>query len=681
MAKKHTIKAKDLYRFEFITSLELSPDGKSVVYTQQRVDRASEKKYQNLWLAPTGKGKPRQFTYGDQVDSSPHWSPDGKTIAFLSNRGDAEQSQLYLISMDGGEARPLTQMQGSFGGFQWSPDSKHFLVHFTKLDKDAAERRADEGKKKLGIVARHTDRIHFKLDAAGYLPTEQQHLWLVNARSGKAEQLTDHKVYTEYSARFSPDGKHIVFMSNRTPDPDRELFGDEIYVMRAKKGAEMREIKTYYGSKGSPVFSPDGSTIAFLSFPGTTNFWENAKLSIVPASGEGSVTCLTEKQDIHIGSSVATDVIAAAQVAPVWSRDGSSIYVQTSQHGSIQLRSVDVATGAMTALIDQPGVVGTFNLDRKQEKLAYYWGAMRDPNQVRVLDLKSGKIKDLTQVNRWLKKVDLGELEEMWFKGPDGNDLQGWILKPPGFSDKKVYPSILEIHGGPMTQYGHHFMHEFYYLAAQGYVVYFTNPRGGFGYGREHTKAIIANMGDRDYADMMAWADIVEKLPYIDNQRMGVTGGSYGGYMTAWIIGSTNRFAAAVAQRAVTNWVSMMGSSDFNWRFNDWMGDIMPWDGEKQMLRIWRQSPMSRIGKHVKTPTMVIHSQMDQRVEQEQGEQLYVALRYLGIPTKLVLFPDSPHGLSRTGRTDRRVERLRSILRWMDTYLKTGRKAKKEKNH
>jgi acylaminoacyl-peptidase len=265
-------------------------------------------------------------------------------------------------------------------------------------------------------------------------------------------------------------------------------------------------------------------------------------------------------------------------------------------------------------------------------------------------------------------------MEEVWYKGADKNDLQGWILKPPGFSASKKYASILEIHGGPQTQYGNHFMHEFYLLAAQGYVVHFTNPRGGTGYGREHTKAIIANMGDRDYADMMAWTDLIEKKPYIDKTRMGVTGGSYGGYMTAWIIGNTNRFAAAVAQRAVTNWVSMMGSSDFNWRFNDWMGDILPWDGEKEMLRIWRQSPMSKIGKHVKTPTMVIHSQMDQRVEQEQGEQLYVALRQMGVPTELVLFPDSPHGLSRTGRTDRRIERLNSIIRWMDTHLKNGKK-------
>jgi len=254
----------------------------------------------------------------------------------------------------------------------------------------------------------------------------------------------------------------------------------------------------------------------------------------------------------------------------------------------------------------------------------------------------------------------------VWFDGPEGNKLQGWILKPTNFDLNRRYPSILEIHGGPWLQYGDNFMHEFQYLAAQGYVVYFSNPRGGLGYGESHSRAIHNDWGNQDYADLMAWADYVAEQPYVDPDRMGVTGGSYGGYMTAWIIGQTDRFKAAVAQRVVSNLVSMWGSSDFNWEFQQEFGDKPPW---QNLENLWRQSPMATIGQ-AKTPTLIIHSENDQRCDLEQGLQIYVALKYLGVDSELVLFPEESHGLSRNGRTDRRIARLQHILRWFDLYLK-----------
>jgi dipeptidyl aminopeptidase/acylaminoacyl peptidase len=277
------------------------------------------------------------------------------------------------------------------------------------------------------------------------------------------------------------------------------------------------------------------------------------------------------------------------------------------------------------------------------------------------------KSRRLTRINEQvLRNMDLGNLEEVWFKGAAGNRLQGWILKPPNFRRSKKYPSILEIHGGPRVQYGNFFMHEFYCLAANGYVVYFCNPRGGQGYGEAHSKSIWNNWGTVDYDDLMAWTDYIQRKPYIDGKRMGVTGGSYGGYMTNWIIGHTNRFKAAVTQRSVSNLISMWGSSDFNWVFQEEIGRQPPW---KALNNYWRQSPMKYIGK-AKTPTLVIHSEQDLRCAIEQGEQVFVALKKMGVDTEMVRFPDEPHGLSRGGRTDRRVERLRHILRWFDRYLK-----------
>jgi dipeptidyl aminopeptidase/acylaminoacyl peptidase len=282
--------------------------------------------------------------------------------------------------------------------------------------------------------------------------------------------------------------------------------------------------------------------------------------------------------------------------------------------------------------------------------------------------LENDRFEPLTHFNEeLLREVELGEIEEVWFKGADGDDLQGWILKPPHFQPEKKYPSILEIHGGPFLQYGNTFMYEFYFLAGQGYVVYFCNPRGSQGYGEEQAKVIANNWGSVDYDDVMAWTDYVVQQPYIDEGRMGVAGGSYGGFMTGWIIGHTDRFEAAVAQRVVSNLVSMWGTSDFNWDIQREFGDKPPWEDLESM---WRQSPLAHIG-NAKTPTLVIHSEQDMRCELEQGLQLYVALKWLGVETELVLFPDESHGLSRGGRTDRRIARLRHMLRWFDRYLKS----------
>jgi dipeptidyl aminopeptidase/acylaminoacyl peptidase len=335
---------------------------------------------------------------------------------------------------------------------------------------------------------------------------------------------------------------------------------------------------------------------------------------------------------------------------------------------------------AAKVVIGGHATLGAFSLDREQSTLACLRGNMRAFAQVWVYDLdKEGALKrgapargtrharKRTAVGQALLDArDLGEVEEIWFKGPDGNDLQGWILTPPGFDPDQRYPAILEIHGGPTAEYGHLLMHEFRVLSAQGYVVFFANPRGSQGYGEEHCRAAFNHMGTPDYADLMAWVDLVQARPYVDETRLGVTGGSYGGFMTNWIIGHSDRFRAAVTQRSVSNWLSFYGSADRNWSFQAFLGGEAPWENTENYLQ---QSPMHYIA-NARTPTLVIHSEQDLRVPQEQGEQVYVALKKLGVDTELVLFPGESHGLSRGGRTDRRVARLQHILRWFDRYLK-----------
>jgi dipeptidyl aminopeptidase/acylaminoacyl peptidase len=666
-AKKRLITAEDLYRFELISDVRLSPDGKNVVYVQKRVDRKTEKKYGNLWVIPTQGGKPRQFTFGDQKDISPRWSPDGKTIAFLSNRADQDKApQIYLISFGGGEAHKISEIPGEITSISWSPDDRKILCSVRKLDPDELERQNNEQKKKLGVVNRRYDRFFYKFDGFGYLPHEREHIWTVDVHSGTGKQLTDHKIYDEKEPAYSPDGKWIAFLSNHSEDPDRDFEKVDLFVIPSQGGAQ-KKIETPVGDKVKLSFSPDGKWIAYVGQEGEHQDYKNYGLWVVPLDGSAQSRNLTAAYDLNVSPSTINDMGEPEFISPAWSNDGKTLYFQCARHGATQLLAVSIDGKNLDAVIDQKAVVCSFSFDKKQDTLAYQLGRIDDPCQIILRDMLTAKEKQLTSLNNSiLTKVDLGKVKEVWFKSPSGIDLQGWILTPPGFDPKKKYPSILEIHGGPQTQYGFFFMHEFYYLASKGYVVYFCNPRGGQGYGEEHTKAIWHDWGVNDYADLMTWVDQMEKAPYIDRSRMGVTGGSYGGYMTVWIIGHTQRFKAAVTQRCVSNFVSMWGSSDLNHAFEDTLNQKPPYEDLKNY---WEHSPIAYIG-NAKTPTMVIHNENDMRCPIEQGEQVFVALKKQRVPTEMVRFPDEFHGLSRTGRTDRRIVRLNSILGWFEKYLK-----------
>jgi dipeptidyl aminopeptidase/acylaminoacyl peptidase len=669
---KRLITAEDLYRIELPSEPRLSPDGRQVVYRVQRVDRKTEKKYSNLWVVPVENSAPRQFTHGDQADTSPRWSPDGRTIAFLSDRADRDKpAQIFLIPSDGGEARKLTALEGEIGELSWSPDGRRLLCTVRKTDAEVLERQKDEQKKKLGVVARHYDRIFYKLDGYGYLPHERTHLWLVDARTGKARQLTDHPVWDEWNPTFSPDGKSIAFVSNHSSNPDLEELED-LFILPAvgsEAASGARKLKTPAGSKWLPSFSPDGKWLAFFAVEGKGfgYSYKNVGLWVVPVNGGKPARNLTGRFDLHTAPDVINDCGSPEWMRPTWSIDGKTIHFQAALHGSAVLKAVDLDGENLPDLVGEGGAVGAFSLDRSQSRLAYFFGQMNDIGQVYVRELADGgRTRNLTRHNRGLlDSLDLGKVEEVWFKGAAGNDLQGWILLPPHFDPKRKYPSILEIHGGPITQYGKLFMHEFYYLASKGYVVYFSNPRGGRGYGEEHARAIWGAWGTADYADLMAWADFIARKPYIDIHRMGVTGGSYGGYMTVWIIGHTRRFQAAVTQRCVSNFISEWGSSDINWTFEHEVEAEPPY---KEFRKWWEMSPIAHIG-NARTPTLVIHNEGDLRCPIEQGEQVFVALKRLGVESEFVRFPDEFHGLSRTGRTDRRIARLNHILRWFDKHL------------
>lgn len=666
---KRLITAEDLYAFQVPSAPQISPNGEQVVLSIQRVERKTEKKFSNLWVVPVNGGSPRQFTFGNQSDSSPVWSPDGSQIAFLSNREDKEKPPaIYLIPFHGGEARQLARIEGEIGSLAWSPDGKKILCLVRKIDKDVLDRKKDPQLKDISTPVRHYNRLFYKLDGYGYLPHERWHLWVVDSVNGKSTQLTDHPVFDEQYPNWSPDGKWIAFISNRSEDPDSNPDLDDIFLMPAK-GGEMTRLDTPVGSKSSLSFSPDGKWLAYYGQEGIGEGFRNINLWIISLENSQPARNLTAHTDFNVSAWTINDIGGAVTNPPLWSKDSQTLYFPVTLHGSSLLMRINIDGSGLETIIGEGGVFHSHSIDLLGEKIAGLYGTFQDPGQVMVFELGTKKSRLLSSFNREiLSKLDLGEIEEVWFKGPDNNDLQGWILKPPGFDSAKKYPSIMEIHGGPLTQYGKLFMHEFYYLAAQGFLVYFCNPRGGRGYGEAHAAAIHGNWGDRDYADLMAWADFMAQQPYIDIERMGVTGGSYGGYMTVWIIGHTHRFRAAVTQRCVSNFISMWGSSDFNWAFEQELNNKPPFEA---LDYYWQRSPIAHIGT-ARTPTLVIHNEMDLRCPIEQGEQVYVALKRLGVDTEMVRFPEEFHGLSRGGRTDRRILRLNHILGWFKKYLLNG---------
>ena len=669
MARKNRrfIRAEDLYKIKVISDIRISPSGEHVVFTRQRINPKTEDKICNLWIISTKGGKTKQFTFGDHKDSQPRWSPDGKKIAYISDRGNSEKSgQIFVIPFRGGKSRQLTEIDGQIGCVSWSPNGKNLLCRIRLFDKDKIKRQENGKAKKLGVVSRHYERVFYKYDGEGYLPKGRWNIWVVNAKTGKAKQLTEHKIYDDIDPNWSPDGKHIAFMSNHSPAPDFERDGVDLFVIPASGGAPVK-VSTVYGEKKLPNYSPDGSMIAYFGTEGRNNWYKNQGLWIVPADRSGKSVNLTEQYDVHVEPTTINDVGTPEVMPPTWSNDGQKLYFPVMRNGRTVLHSIDLDGENFKSEVGEQGVVGSYSFNTDQSRMAYFMGKMDDPGQVYVKKTKSMKSRQISRINKKLfKKIDFGEIEEVWIQGPDDNDIQGWILKPPDFDPMKKYPSILEIHGGPLTQYGEFFMHEFYYLAAAGYVVHFCNPRGGRGYGEEHAKAIWGGWGDADYRDLMAWTDFIEGQPYISEERMGVTGGSYGGYMSVWIIGHTDRFKAAVPQRCVSNLVSMWGSSDLNWIFQEVLDDKPPFE---DLEKYWQHSPIKYIGNAV-TPTLVIHSENDLRCPIEQGEQVFVALKSLGVDSEMVRFPGEFHGLSRNGRTDRRIVRLNHIVRWFDKYLK-----------
>jgi dipeptidyl aminopeptidase/acylaminoacyl peptidase len=647
-----------------ISQPDISPDGCRILFTHTMLNKKEDKYDSHIWIVSKDTGEPRQFTYGVGEDSAPSWSPDGSDVIFLSNRGkttDGERRrQLWIIPSCGGEARPLATVPAGIVGGQayptpkWSPkgDMVLFLAR-ARVERDAQD------KSDVKVI----DKLHHKSDGTGFFPDTRVHLFTVGRNGGKLRQLT-HGEFDVASAAWSSDGDKIAYVANLTEDTDYTPIKD-IWVI-PYRGGKPKKIKEGIATRGTPgvFWSPDGKKIAYTSMDPIdhrklrhkyTNLWA------MPFDG-GESTNFTEDFDRPVARDARTDI--------KWSPDSEALYFIAPSHGCSHIYKVALASGEVERLTDGEMTVQSFSLSEDGSTIAFSATQATRLSEIWIQDTEGDRrVTSLT--DGLIKDLGLVEPEEFWFTASDGAKVQGWIMKPVDFKRGERYPTILQIHGGPWTNYGYNFDFLFQLLSNNRYAVVFINHRASTGYGETFSN-ITGRWGEREYKDLMEAMDhTIEKYSFVDPDRLGVGGCSGGGYLTNWIVTHTNRFRAAVTVASISNWYSFYGCSDLGpshiLSFWDLAMGKEPWEDLEAYLK---PSPLTYI-RNVNTPLLIVHGEEDLRCPVEQAEQLYASLKKLKKTVKFIRFPGESHanvhGMKKPSHT---IEALQHTVGWFDKYLK-----------
>ena len=664
-SKRRPIKAEDLFELRLPTSVSISPDESRIAYTVERMDDKERKYFSNIYLYDLKAGDTRQFTHGDHNDGQAVWSPDGSQVAFVSTR--AKKTGVYVMPIGGGAEKKLLEIEAVISSLEWTPDGQELVLCLRYKDSHFIQ---DEKKKKEQPVYRHITRLMYRYDGLGFLPKDTFQIYALNVGNGTLRQITKGK-RDNLSPTVSPDGKWVGFVSNRAKEQDLDSLSYELLVCPFDGGKE-KIIPTPAGPVMGPKFSPDGKTIAYIGHDNPEDAWGVTNMHVwkVGLNGRPKAKDLMPGFDRMAFDQSTSDMDDFHDASPIfWSADGKRIFFLSSDSGNTNLFYVPARGGKPTRVYRGMCHIKSYSINGRTRTAALVWADLNNPGDIMTCPTNyrgEAKAERHTDLNKFLRtEVKLGKTRDVWFKSHDGTEVQGWLVLPPDFKPAKKYPSILQIHGGPRTQYGYTFFHEMQYLAAKGYVVFYTNPRGGSGRGETWADAITGGWGAMDYMDCMAAADYLEAQKYIHPGKMGVTGGSYGGFMTSWIIGHTNRFKAAVTQRSVNDLNSFVGSSDIGYALGREFSGF-PWNNKENYDKC---SPITYF-KNVKTPVLIIHSEQDLRCNIEQAEQMFTMLKVLKKTVEMVRFPEEPHGLSRHGRPDRRIARLEWIEHWFRKYLR-----------
>jgi dipeptidyl aminopeptidase/acylaminoacyl peptidase len=669
---RRSITEVDLYNFRWIANAQISPDGAKVVYTLVKTTPKHDDYETTLWIIPSAGRPARQLTSGSR-DSEARWSPDGKLVAFVRSSekdGKPQPAQIYLLSMDGGEARPLTDMPKGTGAPVWSPSGRSIAFSSTTLAKDFEPKKDGAEESDVRVIA----SAKYRMNGAGYQEADRNnHIWVVDVLQTpgspqKARQITSGE-FSESDITWSRDSSNIYFTSNRVKESDFQPPDSDLYVIAAT-GGNITKLASIDGPIHSISLSPDGARIAFVGDinrdGGPARSFSQPDLFVTSTQPGSTPKNLTATYDFDIGGGVGGDQSpprGGGRSDPYWSADGHSIIVASAEEGRVNLKRVDAETGKVSPLTDANFDLFSYHATPDGSTLAVLISTPTNIGDLFILDGKSGRSRQITHVNGELfAQLNLTEPEMIWYKSFDGRRIQAWVQRPPDFQAGKKYPMILDIHGGPHSAYGYTFDHEFQWMAAKGYVVLYPNPRGSTSYGQEFGNIIQYHYPGDDFKDLMAGVDELIARGWADPDKLGVTGGSGGGVLTNWTVGHTDRFKAAVSQRSIADWAGWWYGADMI--APSWFRGA-PWEYEADFKE---RSPITYVNK-ITTPLMLIEGESDFRTPPAYGgEQMFRALKYLNKTAVMVRFPGETHELSRSGKPTHRVERLRHIVAWFDKY-------------
>ncbi|HYT83858.1 MAG TPA: S9 family peptidase [Gemmatimonadales bacterium] len=656
--------ATDYYQLTFVADPQLSPDGRRVAFTVTTVVEDKDRRHSEIWMAAIdGSTAPFRYTSSTTEASNPAWSPDGSLLAFTSRREGAEDDVWFLrTGAPGGEA---SQIKGVKAMPRFSRDGQWLLFSWRGAEPDSLKQQTWRNRVSPAAITRGPDpkrfdgrlytSLPFKGDERGYLPPRETRrptqLYVVPLAGGEPRRLTDGP-FGVSDPDWSPDGRRVAFVRDTTDTLEiRDEEEPALYVVTVADGA-VRRLATGFRENGQPKWSPDGTTIAFICSKGRG---AESDVCVIPAAG-GTPRNLTAAWDLDPG-------------APSWSPDGKTVSFAAEIRGNVHLFAVPAAGGAVRQITSGERQLRGFSQSGDGRSVAYTASDVTHPAEVWVAPLATAaRERRVTSFNdSLLARVAAIPADTFWFTGTGGLRIEGWLMKPYGYQPGRKYPLVLSIHGGPHSNYGNVIFPEFQMLASQGYWTLFTNPRGSTGYGHAFTYATRGRWGMEDYQDLMQAVDAVIAKGGVDTTRMAVLGGSYGGFMTNWVVGHTNRFRVAQTDRSIYNWYSWYGSSDAQ-GLTDYEFFGPPW--ERDSLYTF-YSPMTYAGR-IRTPMLIVHSEEDFRVPITDAEQLFVMLRKRGIPSELVRYPRSFHGLSRTGPPWLLVDRLERIRTWFAHWIGTG---------